>query len=424
MKTEPRLLPLLRLLHPDPSIEPQGQVDWTELLQPMILHRFAGLVATQSKKKGVELPQKLALTVAEISKRHGLRALTLKAVLIKVLKEFQQSGVECVPLKGAHLALNVYPSAHHRYSCDIDLLVRERDVFIATQALEKAGFHPQNPDQEVVDQDHHTIFVSPLLQIPIELHWKLHGAVDRVGQALVDPLWDEVIDGTLVGTPTKLMAPHQLIPYLCTHATRHHLDQGPIVLIDLVYLIHSLGNDIDWRRVQVEAAKQNAQHSLALILASLRWIVPELTPEVTGGLVTSAELGYLALEEMFKPETPEERRVRTILTLTYLGPTSEAIARQYGTKPSLITYWKWIRDRIALLAVTAWTSLQSREGRRLIYRRVLLHDAIEGDLGAAQTRLARLMQNLRRALLTVRTLTDRVAGTFFGWPVSDKSSQR
>jgi hypothetical protein len=392
----PRLLPLLQLLHPNLSVRPPDDVDWKHVLTPNLNFRFGALISSQSEHKRVRLPEELKVQFKQTSRSQGLRSIMLKAILSKVLNAFAREKIDCCVLKGSHLALLVYPAANFRFSCDIDLLIRESDLSAATQCLEKLGFVQRNPEMEIIDHDHHLVFDSEKFPIPIELHWKLHSPAHRVGDAPLE-LWSEFNDGQLMGAPVKLMTTEQMVVYLSSHATRHSLDQGPVVLIDLAYLIEFLQGDLNWPKIQETAKAWNAETSLALVLASLRWMRPELTPETVGGRVIEPEMSFLALEEMWQPETLDERRARTVITLSYLPPGAEAIARQYPqSKPGLASKLLWLRDRLGALIKNAWPYLHSSEQRNRMWRRVRLERCLDQDLNHSKLPVWALLSNPKR----------------------------
>lgn len=407
----PSLLPLLQLLHPAPSVVPPQKTDWAKLFTPSLLQRFSCLVESQALAKGLTLPPRLAEQISNISKRQQLRTLASKVVLRKVLVELCKDGIDCIVLKGAHLAQSAYRLPCHRFFCDIDILVREKDVDAACTSLSRADFYRTDPDLVVLAKDHHLVFTSPKLAIPLELHWQLHSCDHRAGQGPVESAWQWSSQGALAGVSTKLMKPEYLIVYLCSHATRHHFDQGPIVLVDLAYLIYSSEDRIDWLKVKEAAAELRAEHSVLLILSSLQLMMPELCIDWVGESALSTDLGRMVLDEMYDPETPEQRRIRKILTLNDSGPSTGAIAREYRSQPAYLAPFVWARDR---LAATDWRLLLSRVGRTQLRRRLHLHRLLEADLNPRQSFLAKLSVWIRSAfaklLTTIASARRRLAG--------------
>lgn len=84
---------------------------------------------------------------------------------------FNGAKIDFIKLKGSVIR-KFYPKPYFRTSCDIDILIRQKDVKKATQALLDAGFTFREHDIYVEQ------FVSPS-GVSIELHYSLNGNYNK-----------------------------------------------------------------------------------------------------------------------------------------------------------------------------------------------------------------------------------------------------
>ena len=95
--------------------------------------------------------------------------------LERILPPLGAAGCDPVLLKGAALALTIYPEPTERWFVDLDLLVERSRLDAACTALEAVGYRPfrSRADWARYDRDHlHRILVAPTGSV-VELHWDL-----------------------------------------------------------------------------------------------------------------------------------------------------------------------------------------------------------------------------------------------------------
>jgi hypothetical protein len=145
-----------------------------------------------------------------------------------------REGVRAVVLKGAPLAVRLYPAPWMRPSVDVDLLVHPRDLTQATRALEREGYIlakglPDSPDRFT----HHLTFAARG-RVEVELHFSV--------SALFQSRFD--CDGTfaratrhrLLGEEVLALGAADEVVALAVHAASHGFD-GVKWLFDLKLLL-------------------------------------------------------------------------------------------------------------------------------------------------------------------------------------------
>jgi hypothetical protein len=147
---------------------------------PLLLESHGVLVLARRNLAlaGVEPPETIGATLA--AREVVLREIDLRfrLSLERFVRQSAADGVEVTLLKGASLALDLYPESALRSQGDLDLLVRPRDVRRALGAGARCGFFVAEAALPLwwYRLAHFHVKLapeSPLLR-EIELHWALH----------------------------------------------------------------------------------------------------------------------------------------------------------------------------------------------------------------------------------------------------------
>jgi len=227
--------------------------------------------------------------VAALAARHGLRALlhrhltricpdgvpaaTLAALrdyvqknsafgvlftgeLLRLLAILEDHGVEAMPFKGPALAHSLYGHVALRQFCDLDIMVRERDVWRASELLEADGFVadlpvPMERRDAFVRQDYVRLFRRDGGRTVVELHWAVAPrsfAVRFDG----DAVWQRLTEMSLQGRTVRMTADEDLLLMLCVHGSRHSWDklEGLASVAELLRRNPSLDWTAVWRRAE------------------------------------------------------------------------------------------------------------------------------------------------------------------------------
>jgi hypothetical protein len=206
-------------------------VDWASV--PLLLESHGVLVLARRNLAlaGVEPPDTIREALAA---REGvLREIDLRfrLTLERFLRQTDAVGLEVTLLKGASLALDLYPESALRSQGDLDLLVRPGDVRRALAAGARCGFFVAERALPVwwyrLAHFHVKLApASPLLR-EVELHWALHHPSQLLTVRLPRLLARRVsvdIAGVRAWTLDRL----DRLLHLVTHLARH-LEEAPLL---------------------------------------------------------------------------------------------------------------------------------------------------------------------------------------------------
>jgi hypothetical protein len=214
-----------------------------------------------------------------------------RLTLERFLGACRSKGIEVTLLKGASLALDLYPERGLRAQADLDLLVRPAHVLGAVAAARAIGLHP--PPRALpawwYRLAHFHLKLEPAdgLQREIELHWHLHPGAQLYTVRLAD-LFARRTALELGGIRAWTLDPLDRLLHLVTHLLRHcplamlgrelslAWAADPRVPLRLKWLVDVHG-EVELRHgafpvgaLAARAAEWNAEAELALVLAWIR----------------------------------------------------------------------------------------------------------------------------------------------------------
>ena len=135
-----------------PSCDPQflsgllHSVDWPRLLALAEDHGVIGhLAAAMSDIGPAATPPGIKLKLLEMQRSQNFLTLRLTAELFRVLELFVAKNIPVLVVKGPVLAMQAYGDPATRSYGDLDLLVRQRDVRSATEAMLASGYQAAVP---------------------------------------------------------------------------------------------------------------------------------------------------------------------------------------------------------------------------------------------------------------------------------------
>ena len=249
------LLDLLSTRQPvtQATVDTLSAEDWQAMLDMAHEHRLLQMMHWRlgHERAALVVPSHVRDTMRAATQKGTIRALKIQAELLRVVRLLDSLGIPCMALKGAYLAFEVYPQPSMRPLRDLDILVPPEQALAADAALRAAGFTvPEGADGDpavcLVERKHLPPLISPASGICIELHARLtrpdYGRTE--GLQLAD-MWDRRVLRHVGDQAIACLSPTDLLLHLIYHAAYdHRLDNGPLTLTDLDYLIRHA--EIDW----------------------------------------------------------------------------------------------------------------------------------------------------------------------------------
>lgn len=244
--------------------------DWDRLVDSAGTHQLrpalAGVVADFTPRDAEDNDAKSRL-LAEASAQRG-RARLLAAELQAILEALGRAGVNAVPFKGPVLAAFAGPASFAREMNDLDLLLEERDLARAVEALGPMGYLPAIAPQAMASPWLARVACElPLsgsrVACPVELHWRLappwYPAPIRVDEVIAS-----VAPRDFLGVPVPWPAPEELFLVLVADGMKSG-GWGLRWVGDLAALLR--GADLDWARVEAIARRNGGLGNVRVALA-------------------------------------------------------------------------------------------------------------------------------------------------------------
>jgi hypothetical protein len=204
----------------------RGGVDWALFTSLSLRHGVMPLVYRRLRDSFAPLVPPGALSrLAGRYKQNAARNLFLTGELLRALDALEAEGFEPIPYKGPALACEAYGDTALRQFIDLDILVRPRDAWGASAALERAGFEPHfklrgaRERAAFLKLSYVQLFTRPGDRLAVELHW---GVAPRFFNFpfRIERLWESGERLTLAGRSVRAVAPELLILLLCVHGNK------------------------------------------------------------------------------------------------------------------------------------------------------------------------------------------------------------
>jgi len=174
----------------------------------------------------------------------NLRYLRMQHACGRILATLHQSNIQVICMRGVAVTEMLYAEkAALRPISDIDLLIDERQMLDAKQALWDIGFRP--------DSQYSNIYARG--DIPIDLHHEPLG-IERIRTwehltpLRIDDFLKYAQKGELVGEESLLLHPRVHLPYLCFHALKHSFERL-IWLYDIALLANEVDQSDQWDEI-------------------------------------------------------------------------------------------------------------------------------------------------------------------------------
>jgi len=266
--------------------------EWEGVAAQAEAHGLAPLLYVHARAAGVQLPAAVKRKLQGLYLRHQHANRVRTDVLRDILSTYHAAGVSALVLKGAALSHTVYPEPGLRPMSDLDILVREADLWSAQRLLADLGFDAPLPAGPTSAHRHLALAARQVegLSVQVEIHHKLlsdyfdHAAAfirslarpilpgpaaDGQGNFRHEPsatgpahesAWAELEGLTapphpfeLAGLTAYTLSYEDTLGYLSRHLTSHVnvWDFGRLIWVaDIVSLTERFAAEIDWERVR------------------------------------------------------------------------------------------------------------------------------------------------------------------------------
>jgi hypothetical protein len=264
------------------------------------------------------VPPKTIESLRDYFQKNSAFSLLLTGELVRLLKAFEENGIKVVPYKGPAIAVKLYGNIALRQFCDLDILVRESQVWKASELIAAAGFEPhfqipENKRAAFVRLSYVQLFRRDAGRTVIELHWGIAPRFFGV-QFDADAFWNRLEPMSLQGASILTPCAEDLLLMLCVHGAKDCWEKLEWVasIAELLRnqvqestLNAQLGageppavpvKSLDWERVFAQARRMRCERMLVfgLMLADNLFNIP--LPPQAAALGQSLKLRTVAQE--------------------------------------------------------------------------------------------------------------------------------
>lgn len=273
----------------DPArLQAPAGLDWERVVAVGVKNRMHTLLYRVLRETGLyeQLPPPAQEALDDAAALYAKRAQWFRDSLLRFLPLAAAAGLEIVVFKGLYTCINLFGDETMRPGGDIDLLVREKDVYPVIELLKQIevdAFWPNLMQDAYYDRHHlHQQRSTQDLRVWYEIHWALDHPLTRM-TVDYEAMMDRARPGTLLGQPVQEQTPADLILTLIIHLVKHamylpSMMQRP----DLARLI--LGDEMLMYFVDIaEAIKQlplAAADWQQIIMLSRQWGIVDMTGAV------------------------------------------------------------------------------------------------------------------------------------------------
>ncbi len=198
-----------------------------------------------------QLPPGILQTLRTDYLNEANRNLQLYRELGNVLSALHRENIPVIPLKGAYLAEHVYGNIAVRPMRDVDLLVKQEDLWGVEKILTEMSYVRIFPGKGE-DASRHVEYQQAQLGIRVEIHWDLVPEATGV-RVDIQNLWNRTKPATVAGVGVAAMSPEDLLLHLCIHASDHVFEMGLRLVCDISETLRHYQREIDWVCIQQRA---------------------------------------------------------------------------------------------------------------------------------------------------------------------------
>jgi len=259
------------------------KANWDFLIELAEEHGVIGMVAARLRECDETIvPAAFRGQLLERQRSHVLSALSLIAEMIRILNRFGEAGIQALVLKGPALSLQAYGDATARQYGDVDLLVRQKDIYRATEIMTLAGFDADVPLAAVAAGKipGEYLFLRTNTKVIVELHTEKTLRYFPNTLAM-ERLFDQHTTLDFNGHAVPTLSSEDALVAMCTHGAKHCWER--LMWIADVSAMLRRQTGMDWEGVARIAESLGAQRivytGLLLSRELLRAPVPAAVEE-------------------------------------------------------------------------------------------------------------------------------------------------
>jgi len=287
-----------------------GKIDWVYLFRQASENSVMPLLNLHLRAAGVAMPAKPDEILKSAIQENAVRSLVLSAELVRLQDTFRSSGIRTIPYKGPVLAAQAYGDIALREFEDLDIIVPERDLIKADEAIAALGYRAKFPpaflhEKSALRAPAEFSYLDQTRHILAELHTERTMRHFPVPPKL-DDFAKRMIPVQVSGHEVRTFSAEDALVVLCVHGAKHFWDRLSWIA-DLAGLIRMYPR-LNWNDVSRRAESLKSQSMLhsGLILAEVLLEAP-LPHELSARMKRDAAAALIAQEaqsRLLRPDSP------------------------------------------------------------------------------------------------------------------------
>ncbi|UOY93326.1 nucleotidyltransferase family protein [Ectobacillus sp. JY-23] len=191
----------------------------------------------------------------------------------QIFQAFESLQIEVIPLKGVVFAEKYFGHIGARSTSDIDILVKESDIYRAIQCVKELGF---TEEEEMIPSHFHCSFskLLPGSEIPltVEIHW--HLLKKHTSSLRMADFWEHATPLPSFQHVKELSIPHTFY-MICLHGWKHNLNSLKYFL-DVIQIISVATHEFNYETLCNEAKNHKTYKRVWRTLSIVYHVFPEL----------------------------------------------------------------------------------------------------------------------------------------------------
>jgi Uncharacterised nucleotidyltransferase len=286
----------------------QDSLNWPLLLEDAESHGVMPLLAEcVMNRDPLLVPPDIRDRLSESRRAHTACSLQMTAELFRLLDRFSDASIESLATKGPALSVRCYGDPGMRQYSDLDLVIREKDIRRATQAMLDFGYEARVPltaiDAKKIPGEY--AFQSPGTHLLVEFHTeRTFRYYPRPLQ--IEKLFERRASVTIDGRDVQALSLEDELVLICVHGAKHFWERL-MWSADVAALISSR-HPLDWDRAMATARDVAGERILRLGLSLASDLLgAELPPQVEADVRSDRAVSYLAKQIQSRLASREPR---------------------------------------------------------------------------------------------------------------------
>ena len=259
-------------------------LDWNFILAEAHEHSIFPLLDRQLRNVAPDLvPAASAERLKSETRANAVRCLAFSAELIRIMDALDSRGIPAIPYKGSAIAAQAYADITLREFEDLDIVLRQRDLESAHDAIQALGYEPRFPwihtrsvQASLIPGEYN--YSSAERRTMLELHTELT-LRHFPSKPDLDDFLRRTVKVDVGGHPVRTFSPEDALVVLCVHGAKDFW-QKLIWVADIAQLVRSYPA-LDWNQVAQRAGELRAQRMLYFGLAlAMDLLDAKLPPEI------------------------------------------------------------------------------------------------------------------------------------------------